>query len=166
MEFSGRYRIGAPRLKVWAALNDAEILKQTIPGCSKIDWVSDKSLEAAITVDLGVTKLTVTGVLEMSDVVPAETYTLSGHGKGGLLGKAHGSADVILSDDGDNCILSFTAHAGASNAIMKLGKALIGGAAQYVIDGFFKRFAEAMEVSLEVLPHDKDTKGSTEGDPS
>ena len=54
MEFGGRYRIGASRLKVWEALNDAEILKKTIPGCSRIDWLTETTLEAAITVDLGV----------------------------------------------------------------------------------------------------------------
>ena len=69
-----------------------------------------------------------------------------------------------FSDDGDLCILHFTAEAGASNTIMKLGKALIGGAAQHVIDGFFERFAEAMQVSLEVLPQDPDTEISPEGD--
>ncbi len=151
MEFGGRYRIGASRLKVWAALNDTEILKRTIPGCSRIEWTSESTLEAAITLNLGVTKLTVTGDLELTDVTPAQTYTLSGRGKGGLLGRAHGSADITLSDAGEDCILSFIATAGASNAIMKLGKALIGNAAQHVIDGFFKRFAEAMEVELEVL---------------
>lgn len=165
MEFAGRYRLGATRLKVWEALNNAEILKKTIPGCSRIDWLTETTLEAAITVDLGVMKPNFVGGLEMLHVVPAETYTLSGRGKGGLLGLAHGSADVVLSDDGDDCILFFTAHAGASNAIMKLGKALIGGAAQRVIDGFFVRFAGAMDVSLEVLPPDPDTQTSPQGDP-
>ena len=164
MEFGGRYRIGAPRLKVWEALNDAEILKQTIPGCTRIEWTGETTLEAAITADLGVVKPTFTGMLEMSDVVPASTYTLSGRGKGGLLGLAHGSADITLSDIGDECELFFTAQAGASNAIMKLGKKLIGNAAQHVIDGFFERFAEAMGVSLEVLPPDPDTERSPEGE--
>lgn len=154
MEFGGRYRIGASRLSVWAALNDAEVLRRTIPGCSRIDWVSQTGLEAAITVDLGVMKPTFAGELELTHVIPAESYTLSGRGKGGLLGLAHGSADIVLSDDAENCILSFTATAGASNAIMKLGKALIGKSAQWVIDHFFERFAAAMAVEIEVLPHE------------
>ena len=154
MQFGGRYRIGAARLSVWSALNDTGILQETIPGCTRIDWVGETSLEAAITVDLGVMKPTFTGVLELSNVVPAESYTLSGQGKGGLLGLAHGSADIVLSDDGAACILAFSANAGASNAIMKLGKALIGGAAQRVIDHFFERFAAAMQVPLDVLPHE------------
>ena len=166
MEFGGRYRFGASRLKVWAALNDAEVLKKTIPGCSHIAWLTDTTLEAAITVDLGVAKPTFKGDLEMIDVTPAETYTLAGRGKGGLLGLAHGSADVVLSDDGEDCILAFTATAGASNAIMKIGKALIGSAAQHIIDGFFRRFAAVMDVTLEVLPHDAAPESSPGVDPA
>ena len=165
MQFGGRYRIHASRLSVWAALNDTEILKRTIPGCTRIDWVSESALEAAITVDLGIAKPTFAGGLELSNVVPAQSYTLSGQGKGGLLGLAHGAADIELSDDGEACILAFIANAGASNAIMKLGKALIGGAAQHVIDRFFERFAEAMNVSLEVLPQEM-TPTSHGGDPA
>lgn len=162
MQFGGRYCIGATRLSVWSALNDTGILKETIPGCTRIDWVGENALEAAITVDLGVMKPTFTGGLELTNVVPAESYTLSGQGKGGLLGLAHGSADIVLSDSGEDCILAFTANAGASNAIMKLGKTLIGGAAQRVIDHFFERFAAAMGVPLEVLHHEMATPPSGE----
>ncbi|MBU1174554.1 MAG: carbon monoxide dehydrogenase [Alphaproteobacteria bacterium] len=159
MQFGGRYRLGAPRQAVWRALNDAEILKRTIPGCTRIDWVGENAMEAVIAVDFGVIKPTFTGGFEMTDVVPAESWTLSGQGKGGLLGLAHGSADVALADDGEASILAFTATAGASNAIMKLGRALIGNAAQRVIDHFLLRFAQAMGASCEVLPREP-TSGS------
>ena len=166
MQFGGRYRLGASRQDVWSALNDTEILKATIPGCSRIEWINDSELEAEITVDLKVTKPTFKGGLDLSNVVPAESYTLSGHGKGGLLGLAHGSADITLEDADEDCILAFTANAGASNTIMKLGKAVIGNAAQQIIDHFFLRFAEAMGCSLQVLPHDQDAPTSPGGDPA
>lgn len=165
MEFGGRYRIGASREAVWAALNDTEVLKKTIPGCTGIDWISERALEAAISVDLGVMKPTFTGGLELSNVDPAKSYTLSGQGKGGLLGLAHGSADIVLADIETDCLLSFTATAGASSAIMKMGKALIGGAAQRVIDHFFERFANAMGAPLTVLPPDA-PDASQGGDPA
>ena len=41
MEMSGEYKINATREKVWAGLNDPEILKQSIPGCEEIDQTSD-----------------------------------------------------------------------------------------------------------------------------
>lgn len=151
MEFGGRYRIDAGRDAVWSALNDPEILKAAIPGCSHIAWSGPSTLDLAITVNLGVVKPVFKGELTLSDVTPAERYTLSGRGKGGFLGLAEGAADITLADDGPSTLLSFTAQGGASGQLMKLGKAAIGSSAQRVIDGFFERFATAMGARIEPL---------------
>ncbi|WP_196259380.1 SRPBCC domain-containing protein [Pelagibacterium limicola] len=154
MEFGGRYKVGAPRLKVWEALNDTEVLKASIPGCQRIAWVSATALEAEMGVNLGVAKPVFTGDLILSNVVPAERYTLSGQGRGGLLGMAHASADITLADFGAGTLLVFTASGGASGRIMQLGKALVGSSAQKVIDGFFARFGEAMGADVEPFKTD------------
>ena len=152
MEFGGRYRIAAPRAAVWAALNDTAILKAAIPGCHRIEWSGQSTLELEIKVNLGVVHPVFRGDLILSDIVPGERYTLSGKGKGGLLGLAEGSADIDLSDAGDETLLAFTARGGASGQIMKLGKAIIGNSAQKVIDGFFERFGDAMGAGVTPLP--------------
>lgn len=151
MEFGGRYRIDAQRMAVWAALNDPDMLKATIPGCSHIGWTGPSTLDLEITVNLGLVKPTFKGELELSNVAPAESYTLSGRGKGGLVGLAEGAADITLRDDGAATLLAFSAQGGASGQITKLGKAIVGNSAQKVIDGFFERFAAAMGVSIEAL---------------
>lgn len=150
MDFGGNYLFAAPRERVWAALNDAEILKAAIPGCSRIDWTGEDSLEVEITVNFGLVKPTFTGDLTLSNVRPAESYTLSGKGRGGMLGMAQGAADITMADMPGGTNLRFSASGGADGGIMKLGKALIGNSAQKVIDGFFERFGEAMGV--EVTP--------------
>jgi carbon monoxide dehydrogenase subunit G len=94
------------------------------------------------------------GDLLLSGVVPAERYTLSGKGKGGVLGLAQGSADIVLTDDGDDTKLNFTAHGAASPRIMQFGSALIGDRAQKIIDGFFERFGEAMGAVVTPLPRE------------
>ncbi len=152
MEFGGRYRITADRMAVWAALNDPQMLKAAIPGCSFIDWSGTDSLDLEITVNLGVIKPVFRGGLTLSNVVPAQSYTLAGKGKGGLLGLAEGAADITLEDGGPGqTLLQFSAQGGASGQVMKLGKAVIGNSAQKVIDGFFERFAEAMGVGIVAL---------------
>jgi carbon monoxide dehydrogenase subunit G len=152
MEFGGRYRVAAPRVKVWAALNDTEVLKAAIPGCQRIDWVAKDALELEIRVNLGVVQPVFKGDLWLSGMVPAERYTLAGKGRGGLLGLAEGTADIMLDDDGEGTRLVFVAHGGASGQIMKLGKAIIGNSAQKVIDGFFERFGTAMGAEVTPLP--------------
>lgn len=152
MQFGGRYRLAAPRSDVWNALNDAEMLKAAIPGCQRIDWVGEGALELQIKVNLGVLRPVFTGDLLLTNVVPAERYTLTGRGRGGLLGLAEGSADVVLSDAPGGTELRFAAKGGASSQIMRLGRAILGNSAQRVIDGFFERFAGAMGVGIVALP--------------
>jgi carbon monoxide dehydrogenase subunit G len=152
MDFGGRYIIAAPRVTVWAALNDTAMLKAAIPGCHRIDWSGETTLDLEIKVNLGVVHPVFKGDLALSGIVPAERYTLSGKGRGGLLGLAEGSADIILSDQGEDTLLVFAAKGGASGQIMRLGKAIIGNSAQKVIDGFFERFGEAMGAKVTPLP--------------
>src|SRR5690349_6938098 len=75
MEFGGRYLLTAPRLEVWAALNNTEILKAAIPGCHRIDWIGPDALELEIKVNLGVMHPVFAGDLSLLDIVPAERYT-------------------------------------------------------------------------------------------
>lgn len=152
MDFGGRYIIAAPRDRVWAALNDAAMLKAAIPGCDSIEWRDETALDLAIKVNLGVVHPTFRGELTLSNIVPAERYTLSGRGKGGLLGMAEGSADIVLTDEGENTRLEFGATGGGSGQLMKLGKAVIGNSAQKIIDGFFERFGAAMGAEVTPLP--------------
>ncbi|MGZ6390663.1 MAG: CoxG family protein, partial [Ktedonobacterales bacterium] len=41
MDISGSYTLYAPRERVWAALLDPDMLKQTVPGCERLDKESE-----------------------------------------------------------------------------------------------------------------------------
>jgi len=151
MEFGGRYFFAAPRAQVWAALNDAAMLKAAIPGCRHIDWTGPDKLAVAVEVNIGPLHPVFNGDLTLSVVTPAEQYRLDGRGRGGLMGLAHGAADIHLADRPGGAELRFAAEGGASGQIMRLGRVLVGHSAQRVIDGFFERFAAAMGVSIDVL---------------
>lgn len=152
MDFGGNYVLAAPRTHVWDALNNTAMLKAAIPGCHRIDWAGPDALELEIKVNLGVVHPVFKGDLALSNVIPAQRYTLSGKGRGGLLGLAEGAADIVLSDLDGATNLVFSANGGASGQIMRLGRAIIGNSAQRIIDGFFERFAAAMGVEITALP--------------
>ena len=153
MDFGGRYLFGSKRAAVWAALNDTRILKAVIPGCERIEWTAADALELKVRVNFGVVHPVLSGDLTLSDVHPAETYVLSGHGHGGLLGLAHAAARIALSDTPEGgTLLSFTAEGKADGGIMRLGKALIGRSAQKVIDGFFESIGREMGSIVTPLP--------------
>jgi uncharacterized protein len=98
VDFTGSYLLLAERAAVWRALNDTAVLKQVIPGCHHIAWTSDTTLDLVLKVNLGVAKPKFGGELELSDVIAATSYKLSGRGRGGLLGLAHGAASIALRD--------------------------------------------------------------------
>ncbi len=177
MDFYGSYLLLANRQTIWRALNDTSVLKSAIPGCHHIAWVSETSLDLKIKVNLGIIHPLFSGQLKLSDIEPARNYVLKGRGNGRILGLAHGSAAISLSDvvpdscdeaiarfvselqkagapGGDEEItwLKFSASGGASERIMSLGKKIVGGSAQKIIDRFFVRFATAIDTQVHVLP--------------
>ena len=49
MDINGEQRIPATQQVVWAALNDPEALKASIPGCETVDKISDTQYTARLT---------------------------------------------------------------------------------------------------------------------
>ena len=96
MDMSGEFRIAASRDHVWAALNDPEVLKKSIPGCESITKLSDTEMDATATVSLGPVKAKFKGRVKLTDLNPPESYTLTGEGAGGAAGFAKGEARVNL----------------------------------------------------------------------
>ena len=97
MDMTGEYRIPAPRQRVWEALNDPEVLRQAIPGCEKIDKISDTELTATVVAKVGPVKASFQGKVTLSDIDPPNGYRISGEGKGGAADR--GPQD----DDGVHC---------------------------------------------------------------
>jgi uncharacterized protein len=140
MDMSGEYRIPAPREKVWAALNDPEVLRASIPGCQSLDKVSDNEFAARVTAKVGPVKSTFNGAVTLSNINAPQSYTISGEGKGGAAGFAKGGADVHLKEDGGETVLSYTAKADVGGKLAQLGSRLIAGTAKKMADEFFSNF--------------------------
>jgi len=151
VDFGGRYLFGAKRAEVWAALNDTRVLGAVIPGCQAIAWTSASTLDLSIKVSLGIVHPTFAGELVLSNVLPAQSYTLSGRGKGGLLGMAQAAADIALEDTPGGTMLTFAAAGHADGGIMRLGRQLIGNSAQKLIDGFFESIGTEMGAAVTAL---------------
>ncbi|TIP22767.1 MAG: carbon monoxide dehydrogenase, partial [Mesorhizobium sp.] len=96
----GEERIAAPLQKVWEALNDPDVLRQTIPGCQNLEKKSDTEMAATVVVKIGPIKATFNGEVTLNNLNPPHSYTIQGEGKGGIAGFAKGGADVTLTADG------------------------------------------------------------------
>jgi len=144
MDMTGEVRLSAPRETVWRALNDPEILKQSIPGCEEIQKLSDTEMTARVSARVGPVSARFSGKVLLSDLDPPNGYTISGEGQGGVAGFAKGGAQVSLKDDGSGTMLSYKVQAQVGGKLAQIGSRLIDATARKMADEFFTRFAAAV----------------------
>ena len=140
MELAEEIRINAPRETVFAALNDIEILKQSIPGCEKFEALSPTEFSAVVVSKVGPLKARFTGGVTLCDVVIPESYTMVGEGKGGPAGFAKMRTHVHLQDDGDSTLMRYEVKAYIGGKLGQLGGALITKTSKKLASVFFKNF--------------------------
>ncbi len=129
MQMKDSQRIPAPKDKVWAALNDPEVLKKCIPGCLRV----------------GPVKATFGGKVTLSDLDPPNSYRISGEGSGGVAGFAKGGATVRLeSESPDVTILYYDVDAQIGGKLAQLGQRLIDSTANKLAGEFFSAFGAAV----------------------
>ena len=144
MTMVGEQQLSAPRPKVWAALNDAAVLKLCIPGCETLDMISDTEFQVVATNKIGPVKARFKGKVKLSDLDPPNGYKISGEGDGGIAGFAKGGAIVVLSDKDGGTLLSYNVEAQIGGKLAQLGQRLINGVAKKLADDFFTKFAAAV----------------------
>jgi carbon monoxide dehydrogenase subunit G len=142
MDMTGEYKIAAPRERVWAALNDPDVLRQAIPGCEELNKISDTELEAAAKAKIGPVSARFKGKVVLSELNPPESYVLTGEGSGGAAGFAKGAAKVTLVPDGEATLLRYEVKATIGGKLAQLGQRLVDGAAKKMADDFFDKFAD------------------------
>lgn len=147
MDMAGEVQIAAPRERVYAALNDIEILRQSIPGCEAIEWTSDNEMTATVVAKVGPVKAKFAGSVTLSDRNPPEGYTISGEGKGGAAGFAKGGATVRLAANGSGTLMTYQVTANVGGKLAQLGGRLVDGTAKKMADEFFTKFRVVVEAA-------------------
>jgi carbon monoxide dehydrogenase subunit G len=143
MDMSGSETINASLETVWKALNDPTVLQQCIPGCEEITKTSDTQMSAAVVLKVGPIKARFEGAVELTNLNPPFSYTITGEGKGGIVGFAKGGADVSLADNGSGAtVLTYVVRAEVGGKIAQLGSRLIDSTAKKLASQFFSTFGE------------------------
>lgn len=144
MEMHGELRIPAPRSEVWAKLNDPDTLKNCIPGCETVERISDTEFTAKVVARVGPVKASFSGKVTLTDLIPPESYTITGEGSGGVAGFAKGSAKVSLDDAGTETVLRYGVQALVGGKLAQIGSRLIDATSRKMADDFFNRFVNIM----------------------
>ena len=158
MEMSGEQLVPAPQKVVWDALNDPQMLKQSVPGCESIERSGENEYQVLMVARVGPVSAKFKGKLALSDVKPPDSYSISFEGQGGPAGFAKGGAHVRLSPEGEKTKLSYDVKASVGGKLAQIGSRLVDAAAKKVADDFFRNFnqkvgaAHASEDTTVVLP--------------
>ncbi len=140
MELTGDILIAAPREKVWAGLNDPEVLVRCIPGCEAMEATSPTERTARVAVKVGPVRARFVGHIRMADVRENEGCTLNFEGSGGAAGMAKGHSNVSLTDESGGTRLSYTTQASVGGKLGQVGGRMIDAAAKQMADQFFTAF--------------------------
>jgi len=145
MQMQDSQRIPASKAKVWAALNDPEVLKKCIPGCQALEMTSPSEMTATVVFKVGPVKATFGGKVTLSDLDPPNSYRISGEGTGGVAGFAKGGASVKLeAESSEVTILHYEVDAQIGGKLAQLGGRLIDSTSKKLAGEFFAAFGEAV----------------------
>ena len=153
MKLSGSYQINLEKQKVWEALNNPEILKQSIPGCEEFKKNSNTEFTATATNKIGPFNASFTGEIEIKNVDAPNSYTIEGSGNSPV-GFATGSAKVKLENSNGGTKLIYEVDANVGGKIAQVGSRLIDMTAKKMADIFFGKFSDLVS---EQIKEDKDT---------
>lgn len=160
MQLTDQRLIKADPATVWAAILNADVLKECVPGCESMTGTPETGYEAVVSQKVGPVSARFTGVVTLSDMVEGRAVTITGEGKGGPAGFAKGGAKVTLTPQDGGTLLQYEVEAKVGGKMAQLGSRIIDGFAKKMADQFFENFQQVVEGPLE----DTDAEGeSAEG---
>ena len=148
MDLQDEITIAASRQRVYDALNDADVLRDCIPGCEELTKISDTELTAKVRLKIGPVKARFNGDVVLDPAEAPAAFSLTGVGNGGGGGFAQGGAKGALEESGpDETVLRYAAHAEVGGKLAQLGNRLVASTAKKLSAQFFEAFKARVEES-------------------
>ncbi|MGH8274120.1 MAG: CoxG family protein [Gammaproteobacteria bacterium] len=143
MQLDGETELRATPEAVWEAVHDTEILKHCVPGCEKIEWLDETTLEAALLFRAAAFSRHFSSRVHIRDAVRPESYTLH---FGKSLETASVTSRVRFEPSPAGTKVFYEVEARLDGSIARFGVKLISGVARKMAKSFFacldKRMSE------------------------
>jgi len=136
MKLSGSYEFNATQEKVWQTLTDPVSLSACIPGCEKLEEVSQDEYKATVTIAMGPIRSKFDATVKMLDQKPYESYRLiiEGNGPSGFV---RGESQITLTDDGGKTIVNVESESSSGGLLARVGQRMMESFARSMMDRFF-----------------------------
>lgn len=148
MNVEGTSHVRASPDRVWAALNDPDMLAACIPGCKSLAVTGPDAYKAVIELALGPVKGTFTGQVHITDKVQEERMTLSISARAPT-GIVNATGELTLApeplpDGGPGTRVSWSGAPKLGGMLASVGGRLVQGAARQQAEVFFGRLETAL----------------------
>ena len=154
MELAGEYTFNAPREAVWEAIMDPEVLANILPGCERLEKVSDTEYRGVLNVRIGPVQGKFNGKVLLSDMNKPESFHIDIDGKGAA-GFINGGGDARLDVIDDNTVLTYSGEAQVGGRIASVGQRLVETSAKSIVrqalESLDRNIQARMEPESEVV---------------
>ena len=136
MDVAATYTFEAPRKQVWSLLIDPLVIAACLPGCESLEPVGEDIYHAVLTIGIAAVSGRFEGTVTISDKDSPSHYRLLVDGKG-KTGFVKGHADVTLTDQGLQTVVTVVGRAQVGGTVARVGQRLLGSVSKMMMDRFF-----------------------------
>jgi len=151
MELAGEYTFNAPRETVWEAIMDPEVLANILPGCERLEKVSDTEYRGVLNVRIGPVQGKFNGKVLLSDMNEPESFHIDIDGKGAA-GFINGGGDARLDVIDDNTVLTYSGEAQVGGRIASVGQRLVETSAKSIVRQALESLERNIQARMEPEP--------------
>jgi uncharacterized protein len=147
VEVNGRYVFNAPPDKVWALLNDPDVIASCLPGCERLEPLGNDRYRANLSLAVAAISGSYAGTVSIVDKRPPLSYRLlvDGSGKAGFV-KGEARIELAAADGATNETVVLVGGDGQVGGLMaRVGQRLLGSVSQMMMDRFFACLREKVE---------------------
>ena len=136
MQVDGSNVIQAPRDRVWALLQDPDVLARCVPGVQEMLPDGPDSYTAILNVAVGPVKGKFKAKVKISNQVPPQSMTLQIEAKAPT-GIVNAVGQLVLVEQGESTLVQWSGEPKLMGKIASLAGRLIGGISKSQADVFF-----------------------------
>ena len=144
MDLKGDQQLAGTPEKVFALLQDPDVLASIMPGCDELKLTAEDEYEGTIKAKLGPISSTYKTRFILSDKNPPHSYHLriDGQGPGGFV---TGDTLIELVENDEGTMLNYTGKATVGGRIASIGQRLIESGAKIIIKQGFKALKKEID---------------------